>query len=112
MGLVGVSANVDSIGCPDYTPNWLRELSRYVDHSWNSCEQIRERELTKTLKRPNGRLTSEEISSLDAMTRAITNKLLHDPTVFFKGHPDSNNLNVAKEIFRLSQEEIEEASNS
>ena len=78
----------------------------------DKAERIRERELTKTLKRLNGRLTSEEISSLDAMTRAIINKLLHDPTVYLKGHPDSNNLNVAKEIFRLSQEEIEEASNS
>ena len=49
---------------------------------------------------------------MDAMTRAIINKLLHYPTVYFNGHSDSNNLNVAKEIFRLSQREIEEASDS
>ena len=78
----------------------------------NKADQIREKELTKTLKRLNGRLTPKEISSLDAMTRAITNKLLHGPTVYLKGHPDSSNLSVAQEIFQISPEEIEEASKS
>lgn len=77
----------------------------------NKAEQIREKELTKTLKRLNGKLSSKEIYSLDAMTRAIINKLLHDPLVYLKGHPDPNNLTVAREIFRLSQEENEGTSN-
>ena len=93
---------------------WIRnqEILPSVIALRSKAEQIRETELTKTLKRLNGRLTSEDISSLDAMTRAIINKLLHDPTVYLKGHPDSNNLSVAKEIFRLSQEETEEVPNS
>ena len=93
---------------------WYRnqEIMPSVIALRNKAEQIRERELSKTLKRLNGRLTSEDISSLDAMTRAIINKLLHDPTVYLKGHPDASNLSVAKEIFRLSQEQNEEEPNS
>lgn len=71
----------------------------------NKAEQIRESELKKTLKRLNGRLTPEEMASLDAMTQAIVNKLLHGPTVFLKGQPSSSNLAVAKDVFGLAEDE-------
>ena len=45
------------------------------------AEEVRRAELERTLKRLNGKLTSEERDSLEAMTHAIVNKLLHTPTV-------------------------------
>ena len=46
------------------------------------------------------------------MTPAIINKLLHGPTMSFKGRPYPDNLSVAKELFRLSRKEITGAYNS
>ena len=69
------------------------------------AERIREAELSKTLRRFNGKLNEEDLASLDAMTRAIVNKLLHDPTVYLKGGKESRNLEVAKQIFDISDKE-------
>jgi len=38
------------------------------------------------------------------MTRAIVNKLLHDPTMFLKERKGPDELKVAREIFRLSED--------
>ena len=65
------------------------------------AEQIREHELKKTLKRLDSHLTPQELASVDAMTQAIVNKLLHDPTMFLKNRPSSAKLSVAKELFGL-----------
>ncbi len=70
------------------------------------AEKVREDELNRTLKRLNGKLTPEELASLDAMTHAIVNKLLHDPTVYLKGRRSTASLQVAREIFRLADEEL------
>jgi glutamyl-tRNA reductase len=78
----------------------------------NKAEQIRDNELKKTLKRLNGALVPAEVASLEAMTRAIVNKLLHSPTVYLKDRPASGDLEVAREIFRLTEEEIQRASES
>ncbi|MCH7622367.1 MAG: glutamyl-tRNA reductase, partial [Chloroflexi bacterium] len=76
----------------------------------NKADRIREKELGKTLKRLNGKLSAEEVASLDAMTQAIVNKLLHAPTVYLKGQPNSGNLKVAREFFKISEEDILQAS--
>ncbi len=78
----------------------------------NKAEQMREKELKKTVKRLNGKLTPEELASVDAMTQAIVNKLLHSPTLFLKGQPSSSNLAVAKDVLGLTEEEanVEPAS--
>lgn len=68
----------------------------------HKADQIRERELNKTLKRLNGKLSPEELGSIDAMTQAIVNKLLHEPTLFLKNRPSSPELALAKELFGLS----------
>ena len=61
-------------------------------------------ELHKTMRKLNGKLDAEVLESLDAMTRAIVNKLLHDPTMFLKERKGPEELQVAREIFRLSEE--------
>ena len=64
------------------------------------ADRVRRQELQRTLKRLNGKLTGEELASLDAMTKAIVNKLLHSPTTYLKGQPPPRGLTTAEEIFR------------
>ncbi|MCI0789959.1 MAG: glutamyl-tRNA reductase, partial [Chloroflexi bacterium] len=70
----------------------------------NRADQVRALELSKTVRKLNGKLDEEALESLDAMTRAIVNKLLHDPTMFLKERKGAEELRVAREIFRLSEE--------
>ncbi|MDA1128773.1 MAG: glutamyl-tRNA reductase [Chloroflexi bacterium] len=68
------------------------------------ANQIRSSELNKTMRKLNGKLDAEALESLDAMTKAIVNKLLHDPTMFLKERKGPEELQVARDIFRLSEE--------
>lgn len=70
----------------------------------NRADQVRSFELNKTLRKLNGRLDEEALESLDAMTRAIVNKLLHDPTMFLKERKGPDELKVARGIFRLGED--------
>jgi len=70
----------------------------------NRADQVRSLELHKTVRKLNGRLDEEALESLDAMTRAIVNKLLHDPTMFLKERKGPEELQVARDIFRLSED--------
>ena len=70
----------------------------------NRADQVRSFELNKTLRKLNGSLDEEALESLDAMTRAIVNKLLHDPTMFLKERKGPDELKVAREIFRLGED--------
>ena len=69
----------------------------------NRADQVRSLELHKTVRKLNGQLDAAALESLDAMTRAIVNKLLHDPTMFLKERKGPEELQVAREIFRLSE---------
>ena len=71
----------------------------------NRADHVRTAELNKTAKRLNGKLSEEELASLDAMTRAIVNKLLHAPTVFLKERKGPEELQVARDLFRLGESE-------
>lgn len=68
------------------------------------ADQIRSLELHKTVRKLNGKLDAEGLESLDAMTRAIVNKLLHDPTMFLKERKGPEDLQIARDIFHLSEE--------
>ena len=70
----------------------------------NRADQVRSSELRKTLRKLDGKLDADALESLDAMTKAIVNKLLHDPTMFLKERKGPEELQVARDIFRLSQE--------
>ena len=70
----------------------------------HKADQIREKELSKTLKRLHGKLSSEELVSIDAMTQAIVNKLLHEPTLFLKNRPSSPELALARELLGISSD--------
>ena len=70
----------------------------------DKAERIRESEFQKTVKKLNGKLSNEDLASLEAMTKAILKKFLHDPTVFLKEQRTGGHLELAKELFQLSQE--------
>ena len=70
----------------------------------NRADQVRSSELRKTVRKLNGQLDEEALESLDAMTRAIVNKLLHDPTIFLKERKGPEELQIARDIFRLGEE--------
>ena len=65
------------------------------------ADHIRQTELQRTLRRLNGRLTGEERDSLEAMTKAIVNKLLHSPTVYLKEQTPAASRQTAADIFGL-----------
>ena len=66
------------------------------------AEEVRRAELERTLKRLNGKLTSDERDSLEAMTHAIVNKLLHSPTVYLKDQAPAQGRQTAKEVFGVT----------
>lgn len=68
------------------------------------AEEIRERELERLLKRLDHKLTPMDIESLETMTRAIVNKLLHEPTTHLREHHSSAKIQLARELFNLEDE--------
>jgi glutamyl-tRNA reductase len=69
----------------------------------DKAEMIRESEFQKTVKKLEGKLSAEELASLEAMTKAMMKKFLHDPTVFLKEQRTGGHLDSVRQIFRLSQ---------
>ena len=84
--------------------NWRRSLDSLppVIDLRRRADGVRRAELERTLRRLNGKLTSEERESLDAMTRAIVNKLLHSPTVYMKEQAPQDSRQTADDIFGLN----------
>ena len=78
----------------------------------NQAERIRAEELNKTLRKLSGKLDSQELASLEAMTRAIVKKLLHGPTIYLKEQRTSDIYSLAKDMFRLTDVEDQESSDS
>ncbi|MCH7801547.1 MAG: glutamyl-tRNA reductase [Chloroflexi bacterium] len=64
------------------------------------AEAIRQQELAKALKRLKG-LDENQQAVLQAMTRSIVNRVLHDPTMFLKHEADTSELDAARMLFRL-----------
>jgi glutamyl-tRNA reductase len=71
-------------------------------------EDIRKRELDKTLGSLNG-ITEDHMRAMEAMSQAIVNKLLHAPLVVLKqaaSAPDTgdNTIAIARRLFNLDKE--------
>ena len=64
------------------------------------AEDIRQRELDRALRKlPD--LPPEHLEVVEAMTRAIVKKLLHEPTKFLKQRADRSQLQAPPDLFRL-----------
>jgi len=86
---------------------WWRslEVKPTISALVTKAEQIRQRQLNATLKKLKG-LSDEERDSLDAMTKAIVNKLLHDPIHLLKENADASEAytQILRQLFRLDGE--------
>ncbi|MBI5285965.1 MAG: glutamyl-tRNA reductase [Deltaproteobacteria bacterium] len=74
-------------------------------------EEIRKGELEKVLSSING-LSEKDIKALESMTRAIVNKILHDPITHLKKESHTVDgdfyIEAARRLFDLDDEEVEE----
>lgn len=67
------------------------------------AEAIRQRELQKSLARLS-HLSQEDQQRIEALTKALTAKLLHDPISSLKAEgPHSGHIEAARELFRLAR---------
>lgn len=76
------------------------EVVPFIRDLHGRAELIRKRELARAiLHLPS--LSPEDTKTLDAMTRSIIARLLHDPTVSLKQNADKKTLEIARDLFRL-----------
>ena len=67
------------------------------------AEDIRARELARALlKLPN--MSQDQVQIVEALTRSIVNKLLHEPTESLRQRSDKTQLQAARDLFRLWDE--------
>lgn len=70
----------------------------------DKVEAIKQAELDKTLAHLQG-LTPKQIKSVEVMASAITNKILHHPTLFLKSDSSRNDqqarINLVREMFNI-----------
>ncbi|PLX45601.1 MAG: glutamyl-tRNA reductase [Deltaproteobacteria bacterium] len=86
----------------DVTPT-IRQLREQFD-------EIRRAELDKTLKVMGDNLTKKELKSLESMTQAIVNKILHQPTICLKALADESDadlsLDSVRRVFGLPEADV------
>ncbi len=89
--------------------NWYRslEITPTIIALRKKFDEIRKRELEKTLSL-HPHFSEEEKKSLDALTRAIINKILHSPTTLLKqNHEEALSelyIDTVRNIFGLSED--------
>lgn len=85
--------------------SWWRtyEVRPVISELMTKADEIRTREMSRTLKRLRN-LSEEEMYSLDAMTRAIVAKLLQEPIQYIKTNGRSNgSVRMLNHLFGLSE---------
>jgi glutamyl-tRNA reductase len=89
---------------------WWRalEVRPTVSALVKKAEGIRRRQLYTTVKKLDG-LSKEELASLDAMTKAIVKKILHEPIQYLKENPhhEEGYTELVRDIFGLDGDKRE-----
>jgi len=82
------------------------EAKPIISSLTNKAENIRRAQLDRTLKKLRN-LSPEEQQSVEAMTKAIVQKLLHNPIQWLKVNTDAreDNVKLVRELFRLDTKE-------
>ncbi|RLA92712.1 MAG: glutamyl-tRNA reductase [Deltaproteobacteria bacterium] len=85
---------------------WLKqqEVTPTIKHLKEKVERIRQKELEKTISKWKS-LNEKEKEKLDALTRSIVNKILHDPITYLKNEGIKNGLSIEEiqKLFRLDE---------
>ena len=71
-----------------------------VRSMWQRAEEIRQREMDRALDRMAD-LPPDQVEIVDALTRSIVKKLLHDPTSFLRDKADRSQIASAEALFKL-----------
>ncbi|MGA2159101.1 MAG: glutamyl-tRNA reductase [Dehalococcoidia bacterium] len=79
------------------------EVRPLVSALMAKAEEIRDRQLGKTLKKLRP-LSAEEQESLESMTKSIVNKILKDPIQYLKADGDGEHARLVSELFQLDTE--------
>lgn len=84
------------------------EVKPVISSLMKKAEDIRQAQLDMTLKKLR-KLSPEEQESLEAMTKAIVQKILHDPIQSLKNnvHRKEDYVPLVNELFQLHKEELE-----
>ena len=89
---------------------WLKtlEVTPAIRALRDSFDTIRRAELDKTLKTFGEELTGKQRKSLEAMSQAIINKILHQPTLYLKSLADDPevdfSVDAVRRLFGLEEE--------
>ncbi len=89
-----------------FTSQWQTlEVKPVISSLVGKAEAIRQAQLKSTLKKLR-RLSEEERQSLEAMTKAIVQKILHDPIQHLKKDADERDdyIKLVAELFRLDKD--------
>ena len=80
------------------------EAKPTISRLMQMAEEIRQKQLTITLKKLPP-LNTEQEQNLDAMTKAIVKKILHNPIEYLKknGHTNEEVVRVLRELFALDE---------
>jgi glutamyl-tRNA reductase len=70
----------------------------------SQADEVRRREVAKALRRLK-QLSQEDRETVEAMSRALVNKLLHNPITVVKAQRNPQHLRALQELFRLHEEE-------
>jgi glutamyl-tRNA reductase len=68
------------------------------------AEDIRQKEVTRAIGKLEG-LSEKQMGAVNALTRSIVNRLLHDPTSSLKQGADNARLIAARDLFKLWKSE-------
>lgn len=95
---------------------WLKtlEVTPTIRELRGRFDAIRRTEVEKTLKAFGDNLTKKQEKSIEAMSQAIVNKILHEPTLYLKRLADEPevdfSVDAVRRLFGLGEEETEEHS--
>ena len=87
--------------------NWFRalEVVPFISSIRDKAEKVRNKELSKALKKLGRDVTFEQQERLDIMTRAIVKKLLHEPITYLREQRSPSHLQLARELFNIDERE-------
>jgi len=86
-----------------FMSNWQElEVRPVISALAQKAESIRQTQVSLTLKKLSS-LSDEEVTHLESMTRAIVNKILHEPIQYLKNNPAKREeyIQTISELFRL-----------
>ncbi len=67
------------------------------------AEQIRKRELERAFRRLTD-ISADDREVVEALTRSIVKKLLHQPTKYLRQGADKSQLQALRELFRMEDD--------